>query len=98
MSTHKALYSLGSDWTFERVRKKLEAGEKLSRVEVEYLEGEAKAAAERVLTQEKSRGSAFQMLVASQVSKIAEQNFRRDNPTPPPTFTSVSWLDDEGNT
>ena len=90
---------IGSDWSFDRIKAKLDKGQFLSDAEAAYLESEAKVQAERILAKDKTRGAAFQLLVAKALNVMAEhahESERKQKGLPPTNPMKASDLFDEG--
>lgn len=90
---------IGTDWSFDRIKAKLDKGQFLSDVEAAYLESEAKIEAERILARDKTRGAAYQLLVAKALNVMAEhahESERKQKGLPPTNPVRASDLFERG--
>ena len=90
-------FSLSGNYTFDRIKSKLDKNEPLSATEKQFLSEEAQTIAERVKDSHKSRGPDFLSLVAAHLTRLAQNELSKRHASenaPSYTDTRKLWRDE----
>jgi hypothetical protein len=79
--TNKYINTVSGNYTFDKVREKVDKGQFLTEVEKNYMAEEARSAAESIRGRYAGRGPRFWTLVATALNDLARRELPETKPT-----------------